>query len=82
MTLSDRLTHINGTLSELDVAWSRIAPEIQARIDSKTLQLIGENNEQTRGAIKCLRELMNLPDTLQAERSGIEAALLEQSSAD
>lgn len=80
--MNDRLTYINSTLAALDMAWPRIAAEIQALIDGKTLQLIGANDEQTRGAIKCLRELIDLPGTLQAERAGIEAALSEQSDAD
>lgn len=80
--MNTRLTYLNDALAALALTWPRIAGELQARVDSKTLQLIGENNEQTRGAIKCLRELMDLPGTLQAERAGIEAALSEQSDAD
>lgn len=62
-------------------SWPRFAAEIQGRIDSLTLNLIGENNEQTRGAIKELRRLIDLPATLQYERDHLAAALSEQSDA-
>lgn len=79
--LADRLDHINSTLAALDSCWPRVAAEIQQRIDAKTLQLIGENNEQTRGAIKALRDLINLPAELLSERDQTEAALSEESDA-
>jgi hypothetical protein len=50
---------------------------MQERRDALTLDLIGQDNEQTRGRIKQLRELMELPETLAQERDGLSAALAE-----
>jgi hypothetical protein len=81
MIASDRLEYINATLAAIDVCWSRIAPEIQVRLDAKTMQLIAAENEQARGAIRCLRDLLYLPETLQSERDQITAALSDPDAA-
>lgn len=81
MTAQERLDYLNGTLAGLHGCWPHLAQEIQRRIDSKTVQLIGENNEQTRGAIKALRDLVDLPAALQQERDHITAALSDPDAA-
>ena len=81
MTAIDRLAYLDATLAALNMAWPRLNAELQSRIDSKTLQLIGANDEQVRGAIKALREIQNLPEALHSERIYIKAALSEESDA-
>lgn len=81
MTAQARLDYLNATLAALHGCWPQLAQEIQGRIDSKTAQLIGENNEQTRGAIKVLRDLIDLPAALQQERDHITAALSDPDAA-
>ncbi|WP_035819847.1 hypothetical protein [Janthinobacterium sp. RA13] len=81
VTLEARLGYLNGTLAAMGDCWPRVAQEIQQRIDDKTAQLIGENNEQTRGAIKALRDLLELPAALQHERDHISAALSDPDAA-
>lgn len=81
MTAQQRLDYLNATLAALHGCWPHLVQEIQARIDSKTAQLIGENNEQTRGAIKALRDLIDLPAALQQERDHITAALSDPDAA-
>ena len=81
MSAQARLDHLNATLAALHGCWPHLVQEIQARIDSKTAQLIGENNEQTRGAIKVLRDLVDLPAALQQERDHITAALSDPDAA-
>ncbi len=81
MTAQARLDYLNATLAALYGCWPHLVQEIQARIDSKTAQLIGENNEQTRGAIKVLRDLIDLPAALQQERDHITAALSDPDAA-
>lgn len=55
---------------------------LNARISEMTESLINNDNEQTRGAIKELRRLRDMPDSLAQERDGISAALAEQAAAD
>ena len=81
MNIEDRLTYLNSTLAALESAWPKVAAEIQQRIDGLTVKLIGENSEQTRGAIKALMDLQALPETLEYERQHIKEALAEQEPA-
>jgi hypothetical protein len=69
--INSRLDYLTTTLDALDFAWPRLSGEIQARIDRLTLALISSNNDETRGAIKALRELLALPETLRYERNHI-----------
>lgn len=78
--MSDRLAQLEQTLPAL-ASWPRIAAEIQARIDGLVWKLVAEDNEQTRGAIKELRRMIDLPATLQAERDHLAAALSDSSDA-
>jgi hypothetical protein len=78
--MSERLNQLDLALAACP-SWPRFAAEIGRRIDELTLKLIGENNEQTRGAIKELRRLIDLPATLQVERDHLAAALSEPSDA-
>lgn len=77
----NRLEYLNTTLAALDGSWPKVVVEIQQRIDRLTLSLISENNEQTRGAIKALRELQGLPETLEYERQHIKHEIADQEPA-
>lgn len=81
MTHEERLDRINRTLAGLGGVWQLLQAEIQGRIDALIADLISQENEQKRGAIKELRDLLNLPETLHQERESITAALSEQSDA-
>lgn len=76
-----RVGQIGATLGALQSAWPHLEREIGALIARHTQSLVAENNEQTRGRIKALADLLNLPDTLSQEREGLTAALSEQSDA-
>lgn len=75
MDINARLDYLNTTLAAFDTAWPKLAGEIQSRIDGLTLKLISANNDETRGAIKELRDLLNLPESLRYEREHINTAL-------
>lgn len=77
MTPEARLAQINQTLEAVRTGWPFLLVLMQERKDALTQDLIGQDNEQTRGRIKQLVELMELPATLQQERDGINAALAE-----
>lgn len=76
-----RVGQIGRTLDALRDAWPSLSAEIQSRIEDRTNALITANDEQTRGGIKELRNLLNLPETLQQEREGLTAALSDEDAA-
>lgn len=81
METSERLEYLNSFILTVDNAWPRVSIEIQERINQKVISLIQSENEQARGAIKALQELLELPDTLKSERASINAELSERDSA-
>lgn len=82
MTAEERLAQIEATLAAIQHGWPFFMALLKEKADSLTLELIGNDNEQTRGRIKQLRELMDMPETLQQEREGISAGLAEDAPAD
>lgn len=76
-----RLNHINQTMNAIQTGWHFLLAEIELRIEAKTESLISQNNEETRGAIKALRDLRNLPEALQHEREALIAALSDEDAA-
>lgn len=81
MNIEERISTINQTMQAIQVGWPFLLAELESMIEAKTNSLIAQNNEETRGAIKALRDLKNLPETLHQEREGLTAALSEQSDA-
>lgn len=76
-----RLEYITEFLTSTSTAWKHLENEIDLEIALRTAKLIGENNEQERGAIKALIKLKGLRDSLDFERNHITAALSEQDAA-
>ena len=73
----ERVNQIDRSLTAIQNGWPFLLAEINERIDTLTLSLIAQDNEQTRGRIKALRELKELPETLKQERESISAGLAE-----
>lgn len=73
MSPENRLQQINDLLPAL------ISPALVALLaeqtNNLTQRLIAENHEETRGRIKALRDLQNMPESLKAERDSITAEL-------
>jgi len=82
MNAKARIAEINNTLQAIQNGWPFFMAELQQRIDALTVQLISQESEQVRGRIKALRDLQDMPETLQQERDGITTALSEQDAAD
>lgn len=80
--MSERISQITRTLDAIRSGWPLLADEIDARLAELTEQLINNDNEQTRGQIKALRWVKDLPVSLAQERDGMSAALAEQAAAD
>lgn len=79
---TDRVAHIDSRLSAIKGAWPHVVAEIDALLLPLMEKLMNSEDEQTRGRIKALRELKELPVLLLQEREGISAALSEQDAAD
>jgi DNA anti-recombination protein RmuC len=79
MTLEDRLAQLERALAGMP--WDCVAAEVKGRIEELTQQLITQNNDETRGRIKALQDLLDLPVALQQEREGLTAALSDQDAA-
>ena len=77
MQPAERVNQIDRSLTAIQNGWPFLLAEINERIDTLTLSLIAQDNEQTRGRIKALRELKELPETLKQERESISAGLAE-----
>jgi len=71
-----RIEEIEAALQAIRPGWPFFVAEVQARIEQLIGSLIAQNDEETRGRIKALRDLIDLPETLEAERAGILAAEL------
>lgn len=82
MQTEERIAQITRTLDAVRSGWPLLAEEINARVGELTEQLINNDNEQTRGQIKALRWMKDLPVALAQERDGMSAALAEQAAAD
>lgn len=82
MTPKERIEDIDQTLTAIKSGWPRIVAELENMLEGLTESLVSEDNEQTRGRIKALRVVKELPEMLFSERSGLEAALSEQDAAD
>jgi hypothetical protein len=54
---------------------------LNERIEDHTRSLVQQNNDETRGRIKALQELLELPESLTQERDSISAALSDQDAA-
>lgn len=77
MSPEQRVQDIEQALNVLAPAWGALSEYLTGRIREHTASLVSADNEQTRGRIKALQELLELPVTLQQERDGISAGLAE-----
>jgi hypothetical protein len=78
----ERVEQINQQLEAIRTGWPFFFALLKERAESLTESLVAQDNEQTRGRIKALRELMDLPETLAQERDGISAGLADEAPAD
>lgn len=81
MSSEERLAQIEQTLEAIRTGWPFFLAVLQDRANTLTVDLVNQDNEQTRGRVKALHELMQLPASLQSEREGISAGLAEQAPA-
>ena len=78
----ERIEYIAEFLARTMTAWPLIVAEIDVKVGELTVQLINNDNEQTRGRIKALIGIKELPETLHQELEGMRAALSDKDAAD
>jgi len=78
----ERIQYIADFLARTKSAWPLIVAEIDAKVSELTVQLINNDNEQTRGRIKALLGVKELPESLHQELEGMRAALADEAAAD
>lgn len=78
--MSDYLNEARAKQQKLETVTGWL-DEFRERMALLTAELIAKDNEQTRGAIKELRRLIELPQDRQAEVERESAALPDQSGA-
>jgi hypothetical protein len=78
----ERIEYIADFLARTKTAWPLVVAEIDVKVDELTVQLINNDNEQTRGRIKALIGIKELPETLLQELEGMRAALSDEDAAD
>lgn len=76
-----RISYITDWLERTKTAWPLVVAEIDAKVSELTAQLINKDDEQTRGRIKALRDMKELPETLLSELEGMRAPLSEEDGA-
>lgn len=77
-----RLNQIEATQRLIVGAWPAVIEELKMIIAQHVERLIAQDNPETRGRIKALRDLMDLPDALEAERQSITAVELPENGLD
>jgi hypothetical protein len=75
--IKQRINHIGQGLQAIQSGWPFLLGELETRIKELTASLINNNDEQTRGQIKALIAITELPQTLATERESMSDALSE-----
>lgn len=73
--MQDRISQLERFIGSVSPNWDQVAREIDGQIDGLVLSLIAQNNEETRGKIKALRDLRDLPIAMKQELDAIKAEL-------
>ena len=73
--MQDRQLQIEQFIGSIAPNWQWVTREIDNRLEGLIVSLISTNSEETRGRIKALRDLRDLPTALQQELEAIKADL-------
>lgn len=75
--LRARVDQVQACLNALAGAWAPLARELGRIRAEKVESLVTENNEQTRGAVKQIDEVLQLPNNLREELLSLVNSLPE-----
>jgi type VI protein secretion system component VasF len=79
--LRGRVNQVQGLLNAIEGAWAPLARELARMRAEKVESLVTENNEQTRGAVKQIDEVLQLPNNLREELLSLINSLPETGEA-
>lgn len=77
-----RVAEITNGLRAIQSGWPFLLVETEKLIAAHTRSLITQNNDETRGRIKALMALQDLPQALDQERQGFIEAITSQEAAE
>jgi ppGpp synthetase/RelA/SpoT-type nucleotidyltranferase len=72
-----RLAQIAALRTVLPASWAHLAEELRRMRDERLIRLIAQNDEQVRGQVKMIDELLRLPNTLDQEMQDLAQSLPE-----
>lgn len=75
--VQERIARISLLIDSMRTCWPSIVEELRTREAELITQLIAQDNPETRGRIKQLRDVIDLPSLLRSEQDGLTAALSE-----
>lgn len=70
-----RIGDISRFMEAMSHGWPFLSAELKRRADDLTESLVSTNNEETRGRIKQLRDVLDMPEALASERQSLSEAL-------
>ena len=73
--MSDRQAELEVFLGTVAPNWLHVVKEIDDRLEGLVVALIAQDCQETRGRIKALRDLQDLPSALTHELNAIKAEL-------
>lgn len=76
-----RVDQVQSALNALPGSWAPLAREFERIRAEKVAALITENNEQVRGAVKLIDEILLLPNNLRQELLNLVNSLPENGEA-
>lgn len=79
--VAERVNQVQAVLNALPGAWAPLARELERIRAEKVEALVTENNEQTRGAVKQIDEVLQLPNNLRQELLNLVNSLPEMGEA-
>lgn len=74
----ERLAEIGALQQVLQIAWPGLKAYLELRLRENISKLVDANDEQTRGRIKELEELLGLPERLQQEAASLTTPLQQE----
>jgi len=75
--VQERIARISALIDAMRMCWPSVVTELREREAELITQLIAQDNPETRGRIKQLRDVIDLPSLLRSEQEGLTAGLSE-----
>lgn len=77
MDKAERRAHVGALLNALPAAWTPLQVELHHLRERYVADLVVANDEQKRGMVKMIDEMLRLPNTLRQEMNHLAQSLPE-----